>query len=72
MMLDGCYRQSTFCIIVNQLLHSALCDVKNYADFSIPGNDDRKSYYIMNSNEPRSNHRHLNAHDLQLKLPNFN
>lgn len=31
-MLDGCYRQSTFCIIVNQLLHSALCDV-NYVDF---------------------------------------
>ena len=32
-MLNECYRQSTFCIIVNQLLHSALCDVKNYADF---------------------------------------
>ena len=26
-------------------------------------------YYIMNSNEPTSNHRHLNAPDLQLKLP---
>ena len=32
-MLNGCYRQSTFCIIVNQLLLSALCDVTNYADF---------------------------------------
>ena len=32
-MLNGCYPQSTFCIIVNQLLLSALCDVKNYADF---------------------------------------
>lgn len=32
-MLNGCYRPSTFCIIVNQLLLSALCGVKNYADF---------------------------------------